>query len=75
VAHEALAAAARVLLLGAGPVGIELAGEIASAWPGKHITLLDAGLDLLPGDYDPALRVELARQLAERGVELLLGSP
>jgi len=75
VAHEALAAADRVLLLGAGPVGIELAGEIASAWPGKQITLLDAGPDLLPGDYDPALRVELARQLAERGVELLLGSP
>jgi apoptosis-inducing factor 2 len=75
VAHEALAAADRVLLLGAGPVGIELAGEIASAWPGKRITLLDAGPDLLPGDYDPALRVELARQLAERGVQLLLGSP
>jgi len=75
VAHESLAAADRVLLLGAGPVGIELAGEIASAWPGKHITLLEAGADLLPGDYNPALRVELARQLAERGVELLLGSP
>ncbi|MGC1734618.1 MAG: FAD-dependent oxidoreductase [Pseudonocardiaceae bacterium] len=75
VAHEALAAADRVLLLGAGPVGIELAGEISNAWPGKHITLLDAGPDLLPGDYNPALRVELARQLAERGIELVLGSP
>jgi len=75
VGHEALAAADRVLLLGAGPVGIELAGEIVSVWPHKPVTLLDVGPDLLPGDYDPALRVELARQLEERGVELLLGSP
>jgi NADH dehydrogenase FAD-containing subunit len=36
--HDALAGANRVLLLGAGPVGIELAGEIAAAWPTKHVT-------------------------------------
>src|ERR1700685_1720689 len=40
-AHVALSAAQRVLLVGAGPVGIELAGEIKAAWPGKHVTLLD----------------------------------
>src|SRR5437660_12742832 len=32
-AHRALTKANRVLLLGAGPVGIELAGEIREVWP------------------------------------------
>ena len=41
--HAALAAAGRVLLLGAGPVGIELAGEIKAVWPGKQVTLVDVG--------------------------------
>jgi NADH dehydrogenase FAD-containing subunit len=38
--HAALSAASRVLLLGAGPVGIELAGEIKEVWPDKHVTRL-----------------------------------
>ena len=37
--HDALAGADHVLLLGGGPVGIELAGEITAAWPGKHVTI------------------------------------
>src|ERR1700722_8736581 len=32
--HMALTQAERVLLVGAGPVGIELAGEIRHVWPG-----------------------------------------
>src|SRR4029079_826215 len=39
--HAALAGAGQVLLLGAGPVGIELAGEIKAVWPGKQVTLVD----------------------------------
>lgn len=65
--------AARVLLLGAGPVGVELAGEITSAWPDKHVTVLDPHPDLLGGAYPAELRDELRRQLAVRGVELRLG--
>ncbi|MEU4537941.1 FAD-dependent oxidoreductase [Streptosporangium sp. NPDC023825] len=73
--HQALAAADGVLLLGAGPVGLELAGEIRAVWPGKRITVADIGDDILPGPYKPELRVELRRQLDELGIELLLGSP
>jgi NADH dehydrogenase FAD-containing subunit len=69
-----LAAAGSVLLLGAGPVGIELAGEITSAWPDKRVILADVADDILPGPYMPELRDELRRQLAERNVELVLGS-
>ena len=74
-AHEALAAAGRVLLIGAGAVGIELAGEIRAAWPGKQVTLLDAADDLLGARFRPDLKAELRRQLAAAGVEVLLASP
>ena len=74
-AHAGLAAAARVLLVGAGPVGIELAGEIKAVWPGKHVTLLDAADDILGERFRPELKAELRRQLAAIGVELMLASP
>jgi len=45
--HAALAGADRVLLLGAGPVGIELAGEIKAGWPGKQVTLVAVAGDEL----------------------------
>ena len=74
-AHRALSEADRVLLLGAGPVGIELAGEIRAVWPGKSIVLLDERADVLGGPFRPELRAELRRQLEEFKIEVLLGSP
>src|SRR5258708_7892606 len=74
-AHRALARAERVLLVGAGPVGIELAGEIRHAWPDKSIVLLDVADEILGGPYKPELKAELRRQLIEAHVELILGSP
>ncbi len=73
--HAALAAAGRVLLVGAGPVGIELAGEIKAAWPGKQVTLVDVAGDVLGERYRADLKSELRRQLTGLGVDLLLGSP
>jgi apoptosis-inducing factor 2 len=67
--------AGRVMLVGAGAVGLELAGEIAAAWPGKDIVLVDVAPDILPGPYDQRLRDELSRQLDEVGVRRVLGSP
>jgi NADH dehydrogenase FAD-containing subunit len=74
-AHRALAQADRVLLVGAGPVGIELAGEIRHVWPQKSIVLLDVADEILGGPYRPDLKAELRRQLIEARVELILGSP
>jgi NADH dehydrogenase FAD-containing subunit len=71
--HGRLAAADRVMLLGAGAVGLELAGEIANAWPDKKLVLVDVAEEILPGGYDPRLRAELGRQLDELGVDLVLG--
>jgi NADH dehydrogenase FAD-containing subunit len=73
-AHEALLAADRALIVGAGPSGLELAGEIKAFYPDKHVTIVDAADDILAGPYDQALRDELRRQLDELGVELELGS-
>ena len=74
-AHDAVSQAARVLIVGAGPVGIELAGEIIAAWPGKQVTLLDAADDILGVAFRPELKAELRRQLTDIGVRLLLASP
>jgi NADH dehydrogenase FAD-containing subunit len=72
-AYDELTHANRVLLLGAGPVGIELAGEIVSKWPDKHVTILDLADDVLGERFRPELRAELRNQLVELGVELVLG--
>lgn len=74
-AHAALRSAARVLLIGAGPVGIELAGEIKTVWPGKHVTLLDVADDVLGARFRSKVKTEVRRQLGEIGVDLVLGSP
>jgi len=73
--HAALAAADRVLLLGAGPVGVELAGEISAIWPAKRITLIDQAGDVLGARFRPELKAEIRRQLGQLGIRLLLGSP
>jgi NADH dehydrogenase FAD-containing subunit len=72
-AHHDLEQANRVLLIGAGPVGIELAGEIVAKWPDKHITLLDVADDVLGERFRADLRTELRTQLVDLGVELVLG--
>src|ERR1700726_748180 len=62
-AHEALLAADRALIVGAGPSGLELAGEIKAFFPDTHVTIADISDDILVGPYDQALREELRRQL------------
>ncbi|MEV0638671.1 FAD-dependent oxidoreductase [Streptomyces sp. NPDC050619] len=70
--HDELAGAERVLVTGAGPVGLELAGEIKAVWPEKTVVVVDPATELLPG-FEPELRADLHGQLAGLGVELRLG--
>jgi apoptosis-inducing factor 2 len=72
--HEALADAESVLLLGAGPVGLEFAGEIKAAWPEKNVAIVDPVDDILAGDFPDEFRAELRRQLDALGVRLVLGT-
>ena len=71
-ARSSLGAASRVLLLGAGAVGIELAGEIESAFPHIQVTLVDPAPEILPGPYAAGLRDALRSQLS---ASFVLGSP
>ncbi len=73
-AHEALLGAERVLIVGAGPAGLELAGEIKAFHPSKRVTIADISPDILAGPYDQALRDELRRQLDTLGIELRLNA-
>ena len=61
-------------LAGGGSCRHRLAGEIGHVWPDKSVTLFDVSGELLGGPFKPELRAELRRQLAEVGVEVLLGS-
>lgn len=72
-AHKELAGAERVLIVGAGPVGLELAGEVKAVWPRKHVVVIDPAERLMPG-FAPEMRDDLRRQLDALGVELLLGT-
>ena len=71
-AHEALRAARSVAIVGGGAVGVELAGEITAAYPGKSVTLFASSPGLLPG-YSARLSAALAEQLEAQGVALRLG--
>lgn len=74
--REELHQAERVLLVGAGPVGLELAGELSSAFPALGITIVDQAPDVLTTwDYQPELRSSVRAQLEARGVVFELGSP
>ena len=73
-AHANLERCERVLVVGAGDVGVELVGEITSAFPGIGVVLLEACAQILPNrGYLPELRQSIARQLERRGVEVITG--
>ena len=73
-AARRLSQAESVLVLGGGPVGVELAAEIAAAYPrgkhGKRVTLLSRG-GALCGAMPARVGRTCARWLERRGVELL----
>ncbi|XVV11746.1 NAD(P)/FAD-dependent oxidoreductase [Actinoplanes sp. CA-131856] len=70
--HESLDRASGILLLGAGAIGVEFAGEIAAAWPGKPVTLVEPSAEMFGGRFPDQMRADVARQLDELGVRVLL---
>lgn len=73
-AQDALKAAARVLIVGAGPTGLELAGEIKHAAPEKSVVVVDVASDILDGPFEQALRDELRGQVEKLGIQLRTGT-
>lgn len=68
-AHRRLKQAKRVMVIGGGVVGVELAGEIASAMPGIQLTLAHGGTRLLDGFKSKAQK-KARQQLEKIGVKL-----
>ncbi|MEQ8700223.1 MAG: FAD-dependent oxidoreductase [Bauldia litoralis] len=71
--HERLVAAQKVLILGGGAVGVELAGEIAGHYPDKSVTVAEAG-DRLLGTLKPRAGRIAERQLKALGVNIRTGT-
>ena len=67
-----LAAASKVIVIGAGPVGVELVGEILTVYPNKHVVVVDFANTILPG-FDKAASDYTFAWLEDAGVELMLG--
>ncbi len=73
-AHRALgdriARASHIAIVGAGPVGTELAGEIAASRPGTRITLIAAAAYPVPGQ-SARLQRALMDRLQRLGVQVI----
>ena len=67
-----LRAANTVIIVGAGPVGVELAGEILTVYPDKALTFVDMAPTILPG-FDEAAASYTKAWFAARGAEMRLG--
>ncbi|CCG82077.1 putative Amid-like NADH oxidoreductase [Taphrina deformans PYCC 5710] len=71
-----IAAAKKIIVVGGGAVGTELAGEIAAKYSGqkaKDVTLVHRGSALLNDVYPAKLRKNLKSQLESLGVHVLTG--
>ncbi|CAG8536820.1 9335_t:CDS:2, partial [Cetraspora pellucida] len=71
--REAIKNANKILIIGGGPVGIELAGEIASIYTDKEITLVHSEDHLLSEQFPKKMTDLLANQLKELNVNLIFG--
>lgn len=70
-AAERLHRAGRILIVGGGPVGVEVAGEIAEDYPEKHLTLIQSDPVLLPS-LTPGPQRYALEFLRKRKVDVML---
>jgi len=72
--YEKIKSAKRVLVVGGGPVGCEVAGEIAVAYPDKKVTLLEGNDKLVAhSKMTDKFRWKLMERLVQINVNVLLG--
>ncbi|KAA8539086.1 hypothetical protein F0562_025778 [Nyssa sinensis] len=70
--HQKIKSANSILIVGGGPTGVELAGEISVDFPDKKVTLVHRGSRLLEFIGSKAARMALD-WLASKNVEVILG--
>ncbi|RKP04597.1 hypothetical protein THASP1DRAFT_3770, partial [Thamnocephalis sphaerospora] len=74
-ARDAICAAQRILVVGGGPLGIELASEINEAYPKKQVTLVTSAprLAAKPDAISPKLSAKVFTKLEAMGTHVILG--
>lgn len=72
--RESLAGTRSLVIVGGGPTGVQLAGEVAIAWTDTEVHLLEAEPRLLPS-FPRSLGEHAARLLRDRSVHVHLGAP
>lgn len=70
--NERICAARQILIVGGGPIGVEIAGEVSAAWPDKTITLIERGERILRGSSEK-LADAAQGVLQARGVTVITG--
>ncbi|KAI8318885.1 FAD/NAD(P)-binding domain-containing protein [Martensiomyces pterosporus] len=70
--HDEIGKAKSVLIIGGGPVGVETAGEIATTYPSKKVTLVHQGTRLLPANIKSGVGEGAATKLRKAGVKVVL---
>lgn len=68
-----LESAQHVLIIGGGAVGLEYVGELRHFMPGKSITLVHGGTELMNKTYPSKFRKALLSAVTKNGVEVVLG--
>ncbi|KAJ2815472.1 hypothetical protein IWW50_006817, partial [Coemansia erecta] len=70
--REGLENADSVLVVGGGPVGVEVAGYVAEKYPGKRITLVHSRARLLPDQFRIGVSNGAIDKLGRLGVKVVL---
>jgi NADH dehydrogenase FAD-containing subunit len=66
----------RIVVIGGGPIGVELAAEIKSFYPDKSVTLVHRSAQLLNNASPPIIEkaaLKVADRMRDMGIELKLG--
>ncbi|KAF9518261.1 hypothetical protein BS47DRAFT_330588 [Hydnum rufescens UP504] len=71
--REKFASASRVVVIGGGSVGTELASEVKHHYPNSSVTIVHASNFLLNDTYPARFRKSLTARVQKHGVKLVLG--
>ncbi|XP_030830622.1 apoptosis-inducing factor 2 [Strongylocentrotus purpuratus] len=72
-ACEKVKAAKTVVIIGGGAVGVEIAGEVATDYPDKEVTIIHARDSLVEPATSDTFRASVQKQLEELNVKLVFG--
>jgi len=70
---QVVAAAQDILIVGGGPVGVELAGEIVEQHKNKNITIVSASEKLVTKDFDDKFQNTIRNFIEQNNVKIKIG--